>query len=166
MSALSFDDLRAANVSRRGRWHGPETVPWTGADWGNAMGGEAGEAQNVVKKLRRIETGMPNDHDGAEPKLLEDLGDELADTIIYADLLAQHYGIDLADAIARKFNAVSLREGYPERLPRRNETGVRCCRVCGCTEDNACPPTSWWVEPDLCSTCESGRLLAGAPPPS
>ncbi|MEA4895782.1 MAG: hypothetical protein VB064_11040 [Oscillospiraceae bacterium] len=27
------------------------------------------------------------------------------------------------------------------------------CRVCGCTEDNACPGGCCWVEPDLCSTC-------------
>lgn len=28
------------------------------------------------------------------------------------------------------------------------------CRVCGCTEDNACQPDScYWVEKDLCSAC-------------
>ena len=30
----------------------------------------------------------------------------------------------------------------------------RRCRVCGCTDDNACMPNScYWVEPDLCSEC-------------
>jgi ParB family transcriptional regulator, chromosome partitioning protein len=28
------------------------------------------------------------------------------------------------------------------------------CRVCGCTEDDACPDGCWWIDPDLCSQCE------------
>ena len=33
-------------------------------------------------------------------------------------------------------------------------TTDRACRVCGCTQDNACRPNScWWVEWDLCSEC-------------
>lgn len=28
------------------------------------------------------------------------------------------------------------------------------CRVCGCTDDRACPGGCHWVEPDLCSSCE------------
>ena len=27
------------------------------------------------------------------------------------------------------------------------------CRVCGCTENNACPGGCWWAEDDLCSAC-------------
>ncbi|MEL7656176.1 MAG: hypothetical protein AAGU75_09745 [Bacillota bacterium] len=27
------------------------------------------------------------------------------------------------------------------------------CRICGCTEDNACSGGCYWAEPDLCSTC-------------
>lgn len=117
MTDLTFRMVRAANAQRRDRWHTPDTEPWTGADWGNAMGGECGEAQNVVKKLRRIETGLPNERDGSRDHLLEALGDELADTLIYADLLAYYYGIDLGAAVARKFNAVSIRQGFPDRLP-------------------------------------------------
>lgn len=34
---------------------------------------------------------------------------------------------------------------------------VPACRVCGCTEDRACPGGCWWVEDpegeDLCSAC-------------
>lgn len=29
----------------------------------------------------------------------------------------------------------------------------RKCRVCGCTENNACPGGCFWVEVDLCSEC-------------
>lgn len=32
---------------------------------------------------------------------------------------------------------------------------VRTCRVCGCTEHAACSPPCWWVEPDLCSACQT-----------
>lgn len=36
--------------------------------------------------------------------------------------------------------------------------GARSCRVCGCTEDNACVDDErgacWWVDADLCSHCE------------
>ncbi|HEY9415625.1 MAG TPA: hypothetical protein VIQ30_12755 [Pseudonocardia sp.] len=34
------------------------------------------------------------------------------------------------------------------------DQAVRSCRVCGCTDDDACKPACWWVAPDLCSTCE------------
>jgi hypothetical protein len=27
------------------------------------------------------------------------------------------------------------------------------CRVCGCTQDRACPGGCYWVEPNLCSNC-------------
>lgn len=30
----------------------------------------------------------------------------------------------------------------------------RICRDCGCTEDRACEGGCWWVEVDLCSSCE------------
>lgn len=29
------------------------------------------------------------------------------------------------------------------------------CRECGCTDEQACFPPCWWVEPDLCSACEA-----------
>ena len=29
----------------------------------------------------------------------------------------------------------------------------RKCRICGCTDDNACPGGCYWVEEDLCSAC-------------
>ena len=41
---------------------------------------------------------------------------ELADTVAYADLLAQYYGIDLGRAVREKFNHVTERAGFPERL--------------------------------------------------
>ena len=31
------------------------------------------------------------------------------------------------------------------------------CRVCGCTNDRACPGGCSWIEPDLCSACAEVR---------
>lgn len=27
------------------------------------------------------------------------------------------------------------------------------CRICGCTQNNACPEGCYWVEKNLCSVC-------------
>ena len=116
---LTFAALRAVNTQRARRWHPgfPQEDGWTGADWSNAMCGEAGETANVVKKLRRAETNMKGALDPERPVLVNHLAEEIADTLIYLDLLAAFYGIDLGAAVAAKFNKVSKREGLPERLP-------------------------------------------------
>lgn len=129
---LTFDQVTATNRERCERWHPGFDYPpmltedsdpvvlfgqWNGADWSNAMQGEAGEAGNVVKKLRRKDGGLRGAVDPERDELLRMLGDELADTFLYLDLLATYYAIDLPAAIVRKFNAISEREGFPERLP-------------------------------------------------
>lgn len=115
---LTFDDLTGVNLVRVSRWHPgfPDDDGWTLADWSNAMLGEAGEAANIVKKLRRGETGTPSAVDPDRAELVRRLGEELADVVIYLTLLAAKAGVDLAEAIVDKFDAVSIREGYPDRL--------------------------------------------------
>lgn len=114
---LSFNRLRIANRKRALRWHG-SLDEWSVNDWLVAFGGEAGEALNAGKKLHRIVTNMPQQgdvpdgYDDAVDRIL----DELADTVIYADLVAQRCGRRLSDAIIWKFNAISEREGFDERL--------------------------------------------------
>jgi NTP pyrophosphatase (non-canonical NTP hydrolase) len=116
------DDLRiiqGVSARRSARWHHQDTVPWSLADWSNAMCGEAGEAANVVKKIRRIETGTVGVHNGGETDLLTlraKLGEELADTVLYAVLVADEAGVDLATHVVAKFNAVSVASGFPERI--------------------------------------------------
>ncbi|WP_285905134.1 phage Gp37/Gp68 family protein [Pseudodesulfovibrio pelocollis] len=44
------------------------------------------------------------------------------------------------------------------------EDGARACRVCGCTEHNACDERCWWVEEDLCSSCVGKPAPAGDRP--
>lgn len=77
----------------------------------------SGNGGNTVKKLRRAEEGARGVLDLPPEGLREKLATELADVITYADLLAAYYGIDLAEAITAKFNAVSELQGFPERLP-------------------------------------------------
>jgi NTP pyrophosphatase (non-canonical NTP hydrolase) len=113
---LTFDLLRAANLARCGRWHPGGVNDWSLSDWTVAMMGEAGEAANVVKKLNRERDEIGGNVDTAD-ELRAKLAHELADTLIYLDLLAAHEGIDLAQAVADKFNIVSERMGFPERLP-------------------------------------------------
>ncbi len=36
---------------------------------------------------------------------------------------------------------------------RNASMGRQVCRICGCWDLEACPPTCSWVEPDLCSAC-------------
>lgn len=116
---LTFEQVREANASRVRRWHPgfPDDADWTGADWSNAMCGEAGELANVVKKLRRYECGLKGALDPTEVDLKAMLAHECADVFLYLDLLAQFYGIDLPAAVVEKFNIVSERQGFPERLP-------------------------------------------------
>lgn len=114
---LTFAELRAANTSRCARWHPGGVADWPLAEWSNAVTGEFGEACNVIKKLNRIRDGIVGNKPGeTEETLRRALADELADTLIYLDLLALRAGIDLDLAVIRKFDAVSIREGFPERL--------------------------------------------------
>ncbi len=46
----------------------------------------------------------------------QDLADELADVLTYLVILSEVAGIDLSRATLHKWNKVSARVGYPERL--------------------------------------------------
>lgn len=119
MIASVFDYITVQSAYRAARWHG-NTTPWTVLEWAGAMCGEAGEAANAAKKIRRVETGMKNSA-GVETReslaeLNEDFGDELADTFLYLVLCAHTRKIDLAEHIIKVFNRKSQEYGFPERL--------------------------------------------------
>lgn len=80
---------------------------------GLAMGGEAGEAQNMIKKLLRRRAGLATKN--TEADLIKEIAKELADVYIYLDLIASGLSIDLGQAIIDKFNEVSVREGFEQR---------------------------------------------------
>jgi NTP pyrophosphatase (non-canonical NTP hydrolase) len=118
---LTFNALTAANASRGQRWHKTGISEWTVSDWAVAMAGEAGEACNAVKKLRRVEDELPNISEpgrqlSTREAAIAKVAEELADTVIYIDLLAQRLNINLPAAIIEKFNATSEKYGFPERL--------------------------------------------------
>lgn len=115
---LSFERLRAANVERcEGSYH--PLAQWSLTDWATAAAGEMGEVCGVVKKIRRI-TSDPDMFIGLSGStvapLIGDLADEIADTVIYLDLLAARAGIDLGQAVRAKFNVVSDRVDSEVRL--------------------------------------------------
>lgn len=111
-----FADFTRINTARAARWHPgfPNNDEWTIADWSNAVCGEAGEMANVVKKMRRIETGHRGANDPSIDELRAMLAEEIADVYAYLDLLATKCGIDLEEAAIAKFNKVSVREGWSD----------------------------------------------------
>lgn len=130
MSKLTFDALRAANLARlplfkNARGEPAHTEPdgsdWPLDAWTNATAGEAGEAANVAKKIRR------GDYAGDEGK--KALAEELADIVCYADLTAKQLGIDLGQAVIDKFNKVSDRIGGDERVYLDIATGLAFTRT-------------------------------------
>lgn len=91
---LTFDQLREANLTRCAKWHPGGVMDWSFSDWAVAMAGEAGETCDVIKKLNRERDSITGNKK-TETELLDDLGKEIADTLIYLDLLAARAGIDL-----------------------------------------------------------------------
>lgn len=100
-TSLDFAHLREKNQERLHTAFS-EHANWSPVLWALCAAGEMGEACNAIKKhfLR---------HE-ANPTTLE-IGHEIADVIIYLDLLATSLGFHLEDLVAEKFNIVSERKG-------------------------------------------------------
>jgi NTP pyrophosphatase (non-canonical NTP hydrolase) len=109
-----FNRLRCE--SKKGFNH--QVSDWSLSDWMTATMGELGEAANVAKKLNRVRDGIPGNDVGPE-ELQQQFAEELADTFIYLDLLAQSQGICLADAVVQKFNKTSEKIGYQNTMFKR-----------------------------------------------
>ena len=112
---MNMKDFSARN---RARCESPQGFnhkieDWSGSDWAIAFVGEAGEAANIIKKLNRVRDGIRG-NDTPEQVLRVNLAGELADAFTYLDLLAQRFGIDLADAVEAKFQYKSEQIGYVE----------------------------------------------------
>ena|SRR5271170_873667 len=111
---LTFNTLRRASLKRlplfkdaKGRTchDKPDGSDWSPAQWLQAAIGEIGEYANMRKKVERgdmtLEEALPN------------LKDELADVVIYLDLLASQMGIDLGQAVMAKWNKTSAKLDIP-----------------------------------------------------
>lgn len=85
------------------------------------MAGEAGEICNSVKKLRRLESeyqskNEPGRQIDSKEQAIKEIGEEIADTLLYLDLLALRCGLNLEKEVINKFNKTSDKYGFPEKL--------------------------------------------------
>ncbi|WP_321504112.1 MazG-like family protein [Breoghania sp.] len=106
---MNFTDLRSANRARQQEW--PGNTQADTAFRAIEVAGEAGEVAEAVKKLLRERRGIKG-----STASVESIADEIADTIIALDLLADDLGIDIGPALARKFNATSAKYGLRTRI--------------------------------------------------
>lgn len=117
----SIRDIQAINRERANRWHRGNFHNWSTLEWAGAMCGEAGEAANVAKKLKRIEDNLAGNaasahvREGAD-ELRRELASECAGTFLYLCLLMSSEGLDFQRAIVSEFNRKSTALGFPERI--------------------------------------------------
>lgn len=116
---MNLDQFQAVNAERGRRWHQGDLSQWSPLEWAGAMAGEAGEAANAAKKLRRLDLALPNKEAGLSQvdagPLREKLADEVGDTIIYGLLILSLLGVNASEVIERVFDRKSIEYGFPER---------------------------------------------------
>lgn len=113
---LTFQQFREANRTRCLRWHPDGIESWSDSDWMTAIVGELGELASLIKMRNRERDGLPGNKFSPTD---EQIAKEAADVFTYLDLLCERNGIDLGLAAAQKFNEVSERVGFPDRIDVR-----------------------------------------------
>lgn len=114
--------LFETNVERAKKWHPGGIEEWSALEWAGAMTGEAGEAANAAKKLKRVESQLQNINEPGR-SLIDvataqvAVASECADTILYALLLMARVGVTDPEATLRTiFNRKSEEYGFSERV--------------------------------------------------
>ena len=109
---MFLEELRMANMTRLSKFnHGDLVNGWNVAEWGCVAAGEMGELCNILKKMNRQMSSDPScDH------LREKASEEIADTVIYLDIIAAKLGLSLQACIRNKFNYTSEKHGFSEKL--------------------------------------------------
>lgn len=105
---LTLSLLRKENVARCEE-HFCKLDTFTPSEW---LGG----AYEAMLKVERVIERMKHGSIGCR-EAKELLGDQIAETIMYLDLLAARAGSDLEQAVRRRFNAESKRIGSGRQLP-------------------------------------------------
>lgn len=108
-------DFAKLNRARSDKWHPAGLNSWSLSDWAVALAGETGELCNVIKKLNRSRDGLIGNN-VPDSELSAQMADEIADVFCYLDLLAQAAGLELDECVRIKFNKVSERNGFSERI--------------------------------------------------
>ena len=121
MANLTLQQICEQSVSRANRWHGGDMNGWSALEWAGTMAVEAGEACNAAKKLKRLEDGIASINEARRQfadvtEARQAVVKEVADTILYAVLLAARVNIDLENTLIEVFNKKSEEYGFPERL--------------------------------------------------
>lgn len=107
MEKLTFSRLREANKLRRAEIH-IAAKKYSKLEWAACLCGEAGELANFIKKDSRI------NYEGDVHK--SEISKEIADCLIYLDLIANEYNINLEECVIEKFNEVSEKYGSNVKL--------------------------------------------------
>lgn len=139
---LTIRELVEKNIERAKRWHRDGIEDWSALEWAAAMCGEAGEAANAAKKLKRLEGKIASINEG-ERNLVDErcakvaVAKECADTIMYAVLTLVRVGCsaeDVESVLCHVFNRKSEEYGFPERLGAHCVHGKHVsdyCSPCG-----------------------------------
>ena len=104
-----LDVLRMANDSRQKMWDPDQQI--TATYRALELAGEVGEACNIIKKLERERLGLIGSRE-----TIEHLAEELGDIQVCTDLVAAKYGINLREVAIAKFNAASIKHGFPQLI--------------------------------------------------
>lgn len=99
LSMANIERLTEASKNKKHKFH--KSTKWSESQWLKAVVGELGEYANISKKFDR--------GDFTEEEFKREASKELADVVIYLEILASKLNIDLGVAIKDKFNEVSLR---------------------------------------------------------
>jgi hypothetical protein len=158
MTPLNFGHLREVNLARviEG-WNHPLAM-WSRDDWAVAVGGELGEAMNILKKLNRERDGITG-NDQPASALRDMLGDECADAAIYLDLYAASEDLKLGAAGAELRSLIESPEITPHlgNSPSRHMVvALRAFASASSHVDQA----AWWRERGDAVNTEQNRTDA------
>lgn len=105
---LTFKQLTKANVERCNSGFGHKLDSWSLLEWGGATAGEIGEACNKAKKLIRYRDNVKGNKPGEnQQNLLEAMGEEMGDGLVYLFLWFAAAGLDPEEYVKRVFNRKS-----------------------------------------------------------
>jgi NTP pyrophosphatase (non-canonical NTP hydrolase) len=119
---MDISKFQKVNAERAIRWHHDGKTSWSLLEWAGAMCGEAGEAANYAKKIRRLDQELPNKEKGLDKSNLRELemkcAMEIADNIIYGLIMLSKLDIDVSVVLTHVFDKKSIEYGFPERAPK------------------------------------------------